>query len=991
MTPELWKCVQPVFLELLEKPDKERAAALDAACDGDEELRLHVQELLEVHPQTDFLDRPVIRFGDLPSRIGPYQPLRLLGQGGMGRVFLAERVDGEYERRVALKLLHPGLDTSRVLHRFRQERQILANLQHPNIAALLDGGSSDDGQPYLVMEYVEGVTLDQYCQQQKLSLRARLRLFLSVCSAVGAAHRNLVIHRDLKPGNILVTAERQPKLLDFGIAKLLRPDGLPVTEFQTEEGTGPLTPAFASPEQVRGGVVTTATDVYSLGAVLYDLLTGFGPHRLKNRDPAELVEVVCHEEVMRPSAAVSGLPVTAAPVAANLLVGDLDHIALKALRKEPARRYVSVERLAADIEAYLSNRPVKARGERFFYRSSRFVRRHRIAVTASALGLAGLITFSAALWIQQGQLVAERDLARSTADILQDLLRSPDPTRPQGETITVREVLDRQAHKLDRLLEGPAAVRAGLRDTLGTTYLNLGLYEEAAEQFLRALDVRSADSRRRDAPFGNTLLSLARVRQLQGNLAAAKNLARQALDTSRHLDKASPELKARSRLRLGKIHELVGDFDAAEGELLAGLALLRSLESKEAKGALGSGLDDYATLLSLRGRPERAKSAFEEALEVLRELHGERHPEVAATLNNLALVVADRAPENALDLLRQAEAINLQLYGAEDRQLVPTLNNLAYVLFNMGRRETSEVVFDRALRVLGPKAGDDPRMAPLLNSLAERRLARGELDEAEALHGQALALNRKLFGERHRQTAVSLNNLGVVLMRKDDLKAAKPLLQQALDISRESFGNRHPQTAAALSNLGLLARHRSDFAVAVSRFQEALRVIEITHGEDHREVAQFAYNLARAYEAREDFALAEESYQRATTIARRDVDATDLSRYLVGLAGLRQKSGNLAAAAQVAAQAEEMLSKASTDDDPWLSASRRILGTSLAELGRYGEAEPMLLRRHAALAAARGRADPDTQLALAALIELYMAWSRPVQAAELRCQLEAPS
>ncbi|MGH8100787.1 MAG: protein kinase domain-containing protein [Chthoniobacterales bacterium] len=398
MMPERWKQVEAVFEQALELPAEQRPAFLQSNCDGDQELRREVQSLLDSHARAgSFIDQPslfaandesderdaVVASGQL---IGSYRVVRELGRGGMGAVYLAERADEQYRMRVAIKLIKRGMDTDSVLRHFRNERQILANFDHPNIAHLLDGGATENGLPYFVMEYIEGLPIDAYCKSQAVQINERLSLFRQVCAAVSYAHRRAVIHRDIKPSNILVSSDGTPKLLDFGIAKILQPaDSIDALVSLT--GLWPMTPEYASPEQVRGQSVTTASDVYSLGVVLYQLLTGQKPYRLKTPTPVEISRAIVEQEPLRPSTAIARSDGSSRSQTPNpkVLRGDLDNIVLMALRKEPGRRYQSVEQFSEDIQRYLERRPIRARKDTIRYRAARFVQRNRVATSAAAL------------------------------------------------------------------------------------------------------------------------------------------------------------------------------------------------------------------------------------------------------------------------------------------------------------------------------------------------------------------------------------------------------------------------------------------------------------------------------------------------------------------------------------------------------------------------------------------------------------------------------
>jgi serine/threonine protein kinase len=448
LTPQRWEQIRQVFDGALERPAKDRAAYLRVLCARDDELRREVETLLRSSEQAgEFLETPAAHLSQFVSRgpshndddagafpegyrLGPYQFVRRIGRGGMGAVWLANRFDHEYHKQVAIKMVKRGMDSQEILRRFLTERQVLANLDHPNIARLIDGGSTPDGLPYLVMEYVEGTPIDQYCEWRRCSISERLQLFRAVCSAVQYAHQNLVVHRDIKTGNILV-ADGIPKLLDFGIAKLLSPDGVTLDLAQTRPEMRPMTLDYASPEQVRGEPITTATDVYSLGVLLFRLLTGKMPYGAKLSSQAAM-HAICEVEPLRPSALVLSDDTTGVPDATQKmeavsesrdkarkrlrkkLAGDLDNIILMALRKEPHRRYLSVEQFSEDIRRYLEGRPVIARLDTPGYRFAKFVRRNAGGVAAALVIGVGLISIAVVSQHAAAIATASRQKAEQT-------------------------------------------------------------------------------------------------------------------------------------------------------------------------------------------------------------------------------------------------------------------------------------------------------------------------------------------------------------------------------------------------------------------------------------------------------------------------------------------------------------------------------------------------------------------------------------------------
>jgi serine/threonine protein kinase len=526
MTPEEWQHAKEILDGALEIAPDERVAFLDRACEGDAALRAEVESLLYSFTRAGtFIERPATATAPLVEpeglshgvSLGPYRIVQLIAEGGMGAVYQAVRVDDLYSKVVAVKIGRNCIYGEHALKRFEMERQILAHFDHPSIVKLLDAGTTPDGRPYFIMDFIAGQQLDVWCDQHRLPTRRRLELFLKVCAGVEYAHHNLVVHRDLKPSNILVTEDGEPKLLDFGIAKILEEDPLTGSPANATTTLRMMTPQYASPEQVRGEPVTTATDVYSLGALLYELLTGHRPYQLKGRMPHEAAEVICQHDPPRPSTVVRRTQpsdpqtgteaVTPESVSATrdgrpsrlrrALAGDLDRIVLKALEKQPGRRYSSVEKFADDIRRHLEGRPVEARGAPWGYRSGKFVRRHKAVVTTTALVAFSLIAGLVATTRERNR--ADREAAASQAVndfLLNDLLAQASSSvqaRPDIQPdpdLKVRTALDRAAARIAGKFDGQPLVEASIRQTIGDTYLDLGLYSEAQGQVERALELR---------------------------------------------------------------------------------------------------------------------------------------------------------------------------------------------------------------------------------------------------------------------------------------------------------------------------------------------------------------------------------------------------------------------------------------------------------------------------------------------------------------------
>ncbi|MBI1765318.1 MAG: serine/threonine protein kinase [Acidobacteria bacterium] len=565
LTSARWQQVKAIFQQVAELPPGERTSVLAQIAAGDEVLGAEVAKLLAADEQAEeFLEAspvPEIKQATDDSAagqtIGSYRLSRELGRGGMGTVYLAERDDAQFRQQVAIKIIRRGMDSEDILRRFRTERQILASLNHPNIARLLDGGSTAEGRPYYVMEYIEGRFIDDYCNEQQLSLADRLKLFRQACAAVHYAHQHLVIHRDLKPSNIMVTAAGEVKLLDFGIAKLLTPDD----PHATLTNLGLMTPAYASPEQVRGETVTTAADVYALGVILYELLSGHSPYRVPSDTVSELTRAICEQEPLKPSVRAEGMRdegggmkagsrklfSSLIPHPSSLLRGDLDNIALMALRKDPARRYASVEQFSEDLRRYLDGLPVRARPDTFRYRAGKFVQRNRSLTGAVLLVLLTLLGGIAATVRQARIAEHERALAQQRFDDVRHLandfvFKYHDAIAELPGSTAVRALLVRDATAyLDKLSQA-ASNDAGLQFELAQAYAKLG----------------AVQGRRYDANVGDTAGALASFRKSQALLEGLRG---------------QPAWQARTRDELLRLYHDLGDLLARSNQAGEALAL----------------------------------------------------------------------------------------------------------------------------------------------------------------------------------------------------------------------------------------------------------------------------------------------------------------------------------------------------------------------------------------------------------------------------------
>ncbi len=852
--------VREIFQAVCDLAPAERQAFLADSCGADAELRAEVESILAWSEGAgSLLDEPATEvFPELfePSRalamvgraVGPYVLERLVATGGMGAVYQARRGDGQYDGRVAVKLLRRRLAREPALRLFRREQQALAALDHPNIARLLDGGVAGDGVPYLVMEYVDGEPIDRYCAGRRLSTRQRLELFGDVCSAVSCAHRSLIVHRDLKPANILVTGGGEPKLVDFGIAAVIDP-----APHRGNGGPAPsgrsMTPEYASPEQVRGERVTTASDVYSLGVILYEILAGRRPYRPRAAIPHEVERSVCEDEPERPSAAVgrgdgdhgSG---AAPPLRLRReLAGDLDAIVLKALRKEPQHRYATVDELAADVRRHLAGLPVAARRGTLRYRGLKFARRHAVGVIAGAAVALSILGGAAATLHQARGTVAEARKVEGVNAFLQDMLASldagaPAAARPHG---TLRLVLDEAPAALGAgALREQRDVEAEVRLTIGMAYLELGALPEARSHLDRAHEVRLQLRGGRHAEVAESHEALGRLARAQGDLEGAEARYRQALLLRRELLGDGAAATAESLNDLGVVLKARGRLEEAQEALAeahgARSAALAALERdpagspsalRRARKDLATTTTNLAAVAKNLGRHGDAERLYRDAIERFSSVLGREHYRTAVALNDLALLLSETGRSGEAEpLYREALEIRRRVFGDDHLAVATGLKNLGLLLAQMGRYEEAEGFYREALALGRKLPGDEERLANTLVGLADVLATTGRCDEAEELAREALRIRERRPDNPRRAGALFV--LGRALLGRGDARAAEPFLREALELGREERPRDERQIGRAAGELGasLLAQGRPGEAEPL--LVEALAALERT-------------------------------------------------------------------------------------------------------------------------------------------------------------------
>lgn len=833
MDPQRWQQIKTIYQSALDAATDEREAFVHAKCHDDKELAAEVLKLLDVPTRSvgdieaivgaasSALDHSALT--DQP--VGPYRLLGVIGQGGMGQVFLAERADDEFEQRVAIKMAHWLGASEELAQRFLQERQILAHLEHPNIARLLDGGRTDSGQPYLVMEYVEGESILEYGRAEEHTLRDRLRLFLEICSAVQYAHSKLVIHRDIKPSNVLVTAKGVPKLLDFGIAKLL---DVQSDEPVTRADARLLTPEYASPEQFIGAAVTTATDIYGLGLLLYQLLSGALPFDLTSKTSPQIRELICNTEPVAPSVAAQN---SASNSRAARLRGELDNIVMMALRKDPLRRYATVKDFADDIRNYLENKPVTARGDSWSYRTAKFFRRNR-AATLTAVLVIGAATAQTIFYTQQlsderDNALAERQVAESTTEFLVDLFNVSKPGESLGATITAREVLDQGAVRIRDELKEDDTIRARMLQTIGAVYERLGLYDDAQTLMEEAVVLNRRTLLPSDRKFIDSLDELAWLHYRRENWQAAFDTASESLQLQHAAIGGDDPSMARTLNHLGTITYYLDDYEASLEHYNRALVTLDTPDMHDSD-VRGTTLNHLGIVYATLSRFDEAEAAYKESLDIRLRVLGEQHPDTATAFANLGSFYAgiseyDKATEYGLKGL----AIDRTTKGDEHVDVAYDLNLLGSIALDQGDPEKALPYMTEATKIWLSAAGPThSRYARALDSLANNFRQLKRFDKALETGRQALALLSEHYGDDHTLTSNPHYTLGTTFYDMGDLKAARESFDNALSIRIAAFGEDNKDVWNVQYALAKIERDEGDHEAALSLAQRAMHGME---------------------------------------------------------------------------------------------------------------------------------------------------------------------
>ena len=863
MTPERWVRLQDAFHRLVDCPANERAAQLESACGNDVAFRSELEEMLANDMGSEERLRQAIggavahvvdgqRNRFVGTMLGAYRITGVLGHGGMGTVYLAKRADRQYEQKVAIKLVeqmavHPQLRT-----RLRAERQILASLDHPDIARLIDGGETSEGVPYLVIEYIDGKPIDEYCDGRTLGIRERLQIFERVCAAVDYAHRNLIVHRDLKPANILVTADGHPKLLDFGIAKLLHPDPASQTVAVTRVQDRLLTPEHAAPEQVLGRQITIATDVYTLGVLLYQLLCGRSPYALHDSTALGLERAICIEDPPLPSSlfrsgrastlveAAGFDPATVATkrgvVAEKVrrqLSGDIDEIILKAMRKEPRERYPTAAQLADDIGRHLRGEPVFARQGSRRYRALKFARRNAMSMSLVTTIFLALSTFAVMTWVQKGRLAEQIDIAeeqRSRAQqvsaFLVDIFSAADPFNAQGREVTADELLERGAANIQKNLNEVPEVRAQMLESIGFAFQRQNKFKKAVPLLEQALAIRRETEHPPGEQVATSLLNLADALRGEGNYASAEGYYRQALNLTRQVSGERHQRAAAVMVSMARLEQAQGRLDDAVQLLSEAIAIYIERLGEEHK-EVGTAYTDLASVQLWKDDLAAAETSERKAVRILQAQVARTDPDYATALGALGLILVkrDQLPE-AEKLLTESLELHRTVFAPDHPRLAGVLDALGILYNKRGEYQKAIDSAEEALTITRHAYGERHFLVGYyLDSLANLEFKAGRTASALKHVQAALDVYREKLPADNAHVASSENLLGEVLLARGDARGAVPPLRHAISVNTNAYGATTWRTARSQSTLGAALSRLGQFDEAEQLLVDSHRVL----------------------------------------------------------------------------------------------------------------------------------------------------------------------
>ena len=1073
MEAERWREINRLYHLALELQESARPTFLERVCSGDKSLERGVLSLLEYAEETgNFLEEPALAVAGkalamsagagqngavvarpLPVAIGRYRIVGLLGEGGMGIVYEAEQE--QPRRRVALKIIKPGLAVGQRLLRFKHEAQALGRLQHPGIAQIYEASTADTGfgpQPYFAMELIRGLSLLEYVRANSLNTRQRLALMVKICDAVNHAHLRGLIHRDLKPGNILVDETGQPKVLDFGVARVTASDEQATRQTDLGQLVGTL--AYMSPEQVLADPLEldTRSDVYSLGVILYELLSGRLPYNVSDR-PLHLALQTIREDDPTSLSSIN-----------RHYRGDVENIAGKALEKDKARRYATAAELAADIQRYLEDEPIAARPPSASYQLQKFARRHKALVAGVAavfVVLAGGVVASTSQAIRanragraalterdrassaqrvateerdralkaeraatsernralaaEAQVVEQRDRvllekkraddAAATAQAVNNFLENdllaqasarvqsrPD-TKPDPE-LKVRTALDRAAAAIPGKFDQQPAVEASIRQTIGKAYFDLGVYREAQRHWERAVELRQQALGPDHSDTLASLSALADAYRVQSAFKQAEPLLTKVLETQRRLLGEENPATLSSMNGLAMLYLDQGNHKQAEPLLMKALKVQRRLLGPDDPDTLTT-LHDLATTYREEGKFEQAETLEIQALEARRRVLGQEHPQTARSMNELGWLYRQEGKyAEAESMLNAAVEVQRRVLGAEHSDTLTSMNNLGLVYRTEGKYELAEAMYVRVLEIRRRVLGEEHANTLIsMNNLAVLYSVEGKFAQAETLYSGALDIQRRLFGEKRPTTVHFLANLGGLYRQEGKYGQAEAALTKALDLRRQVLGESHPDTLRSMLELGLLYRDQGKYAQAEQLLTQVLEIQRRVLAPEHPDTLRSMSDLGVVYHVEGKDELAEPLLMKTLELGRRVLGPAnpDTLSTMGALAEVELQEQKYSDAEPLLREAVGTTEK--TSPDAWNRYYfQGLLGASLAGQKRFAEAEPLLVSGREGMVQREATVPADSlSLVLRAgqrIVELYQGWGKPEKAAEWRQKVQ---
>lgn len=912
MDKQQWEKVSRIFDIALSLPAERRTTYIEHLCTGEPELQKEVRDLLTsiegssemleehlnknealLYDLTHHLESDANFESFVGSNIGQWKVTDLLGRGGMGDVYKVERVGSDIHQEGALKIIRRGLDTPENIQRFRLEKQILAGLHHPNIASLIEGGISDKGLPYLVMEYVEGMPIDTYCNQQRLTIEECLKLFKTVCEAVQHAHKNLIVHRDLKPDNILVTKEGRVKILDFGIAKLLEPDFYGVSTIETRAGNRLMSLEYAAPEQIAGEAINITTDLYTLGGVLFVLLTNRTPFESEDASYRSIQNKILREKPPAPSRCIRNLTEqvradfskkrNVAPDKIDKIIsGDLDAITLKALRKDPEERYESIGELLIDINAFLDNKPVLARSDSARYRIKKFFKRHKagIAATFAFLFTVGALVTYYTLQITQERNSAQFEARRATQvkDFMLDIFRShnPDSELYKGKDISAAELLTKGLESTEEELSDQPEIQVEMLQYIGAALLGIDALERADDSYKLAVKKSKEYYGSTHFQTAASLINLANLKNKKGTYDSAEVFVNQAIlilenEADEKWSKLATgyQVYGGAKFGKGKFKQAYVWFEKADSLYLA--------NNDTTSDKYAANLSNLAAVSKRIGEWDKAEVYYHRALSLKQKRFGDSHLEVAETKEALAHLYSrtgnyQKAERYFLESL-ETQKKNL---GENHSTIGGLKNRLAINFYRMSQLDQAEQFAEEAVSILKQVYGPEHSLyLDGLNTLAMINKDQRDYEEAEQLYRTIISTMQEQYGDNNPNAAVFMYNLAHLLHEQKEFSEAYPLFRKVVSIDKANLGEKSPDVAIDLNKLAALQRDMGRYSEAESSFTEARDIFEEKFPEDHYRIAEFWVDYGRLKLKQQDYETAQKHLKKGIQIFTSKFGADD--------------------------------------------------------------------------------------------------------------------